>query len=1030
MNSLLGVLLRFRKGSIPLMADIESMYYQVRVPDKHCKFMRFFWWEDEEMLAEPIEHEMCVHSFGAVSSKNCVIFALHQTATDQKATYGEEAAEALEKDFYMDDLLKSLDSLKEVIEFVKNVNGMCAAGGFNLTKFICGDRRVIETIPIEKRAEGLKEWDIGELPTENALGVKWNVENDTLGFRVSFETDNGTRRGCLATVSRFHDPLGAAAPFLLRGKKILQKMTKTSTGWDEELDPKIAKEWNAWKEELMLLADMQINRCYRKDGMKGVTNATLHCFSDASFVGYGVACYLRLVDREGKVEVALVMGKSRVSPLKLITVPRLELVAAVVLVQIAAMLKLELKITGLETFYWIDNKVVLGYILNETRRYRVFVANRVQVIDSFMKEAGEEAVEKWKYIETKDNPADHASRGISPKDTEKVDFWLNGPKFLREPGESWREKGAEIKIEEEDPEVKCNATTAKVVQHQEVWEDILGTLERRISSWYRMKRVIVWVMRFVKKSKETKQDRNGKSTTKEMFRQLDNEGLTVESLDQAEKKIIWLLQEKHLKEEKDAVKSRRKRVQIEGDKTEKRRGRARKSKDKLGRLNPLIDEEGIMRVGGRLGNAEEEISFKFPAIIPKEAECTRRMIEWHHKQVAHRGKHTTVCKLRESGFWVINSSKEVGRIVFHCVRCRWLRGKFGDQLMANLPFSRTTIEPPFTYCGVDLFGPIEVKEGRRVLKRYGVLFTCFSLRAVHIELAASLETDSFIQALRRFIGRRGAVREIISDKGTNFVGADNELREAMEEMDHQQIRAYLNEQGGDWIRWERNTPRASHMGGVWERQVRTVKNVLVSIIKGSPRRLEEETLRTLLTEAEAIVNSRPLTLENLHDPESTPLSPNQLLTMKTRLVSPPPGVFQKNDVYCRKRWRVTQHLANVFWDRWRKEYLQLQQSRQKWTEEKRNLMENDVVLLKEDGVKRAHWPMARVVEAHKSEDGLVRSVSLQKGNTVLKRPVNKTVLLVPAKEKETEHQNRSAEPRMDAAAETHDSSTTTATTEQ
>ena len=156
----------------------------------------------------------------------------------------------------------------------------------------------------------------------------------------------------------------------------------------------------------MLLSDMPIRRRYKGKGMRGVTSATLHCFSDASFVGYGVACYLRLVDDEGNVEMKLVMGKSRVAPLKAITVPRLELVAAVVLVQIAAMLKTELKIDGLETFYWIDNKVVLGYILNQTRRYRVFVANRVQMIDSFMKEAEEEAEEKWKYVNTKENPPD------------------------------------------------------------------------------------------------------------------------------------------------------------------------------------------------------------------------------------------------------------------------------------------------------------------------------------------------------------------------------------------------------------------------------------------------------------------------------------------------------------------------------------------------------------------------------------------------------------------------------------------------
>ncbi len=272
---------------------------------------------------------------------------------------------------------------------------------------------------------------------------------------------------------------------------------------------------------------------------------------------------------------------------------------------------------------------------------------------------------------------------------------------------------------------------------------------------------------------------------------------------------------------------------------------------------------------------------------------------------------------------VISCGKVACAVVRSCVRCRWLRGKFGEQMMANLPVDRTTTEPPFTYCGVDLFGAIKVKEGRKVVKQYGVLFTCLSLRAVHIEMTSSLETDTFIQALTRFIGRRGKVREMRCDNGTNLSGAENELRVAIQEMDHQKIRDYMTENGGDWILWKKNTPAASHTGGVWERQIRTIKSVLMSLIKSSPRVLDSETLHTFLVEAESIVNSRPLTLENLSDPESKPLSPKQILTMKSRVVSPPPGVFQKADVYCRKRWRISQHMANMFWSRWRKEYLPL-----------------------------------------------------------------------------------------------------------
>lgn len=463
---------------------------------------------------------------------------------------------------------------------------------------------------------------------------------------------------------------------------------------------------------------------------------------------------------------------------------------------------------------------------------------------------------------------------------------------------------------------------------------------------------------------------------------MGDEELTVLELQVAETQLVKMLQERSFPGEL-------KRVRL-GQKSKcKKKGQFRK-------LNPFIDEKGVLRVGGRLKNAEESAEFRFPVIIPKRTICTKRIIEWHHNQIEHRGKHTTVARLRECGYWVINANKEVGATTYRCVRCKWLRGKCGEQKMADLPQNRTTIEPPFTYCGVDVFGPFQVKEGRKTHKRYGVLFTCFSLRAVHIETASSLETDSFIQALRRFVARRGAVREIRSDRGTNFVGADNEMKKAWEEMDHKKISAYLSEQGGDWLKWDWNTPHASNMGGVWERQIRTVRSVLMSLIKSTPRTLDEETLRTFFAEAESIVNSRPLTLENLNDPDSSPLSPNQILTMKSQLVLPPPGEFQAADVYCRKRWRIAQHLANCFWSRWRKEYLHLLTSRQKWTEEKRNLQVDDVVLLKEEGLVRGRWPMARVVKVHPSPDGLVRTVSLRVGKSIFERPVNKTVVLVEA----------------------------------
>ena len=336
--------------------------------------------------------------------------------------------------------------------------------------------------------------------------------------------------------------------------------------------------------------------------------------------------------------------------------------------------------------------------------------------------------------------------------------------------------------------------------------------------------------------------------------------------------------------------------------------------------------------------------------------------------------------------------------------CRKLRGKTSHQKMGDLPEDRLSTEPPFTYCGIDMFGPFLVKDGRKTQKRYGAMFTCLSSRAVHIETTNSMTTDSFIQALRRFLSRRGNVRIIRSDNGTNFVGASIELKKAFGEMDKRRIKEFLMEMGGEWIMWKFNPPTASNMGGAWERQIRTARSILSSLLMHHGERLNDESLRTLLVEVEGIINSRPLTVDNIGDVNSIlPLSPMQLLSLKTKIVMPPPGVFQKEDMYCRKQWRRVQHVCNEIWTGWQKEVFVTLQHRQKWNSPKRNFEVGDIVLLREDA-SRNQWPMARIVKKYCDSNGFVRSVQLMIGRPcngepkVLDRPVNKLVLLV-----ESEH---------------------------
>ena len=254
-----------------------------------------------------------------------------------------------------------------------------------------------------------------------------------------------------------------------------------------------------------------------------------------------------------------------------------------------------------------------------------------------------------------------------------------------------------------------------------------------------------------------------------------------------------------------------------------------------------------------------------------------------------------------------------------------------------------------------MFGQFTVKQRRITVKRYGVMFTCMANRAVDIEVTFSLDTDSFILALPRLVAQRGNIRSIYSDNESNFIGAEQELKKAYMEMDDRKIQSFLLEQGGDWIRWHKNPPLASHMGGVWEQQIRSARAILGSLLKTHGECLENESSLTVMTEVEGNLNSRPLTVEVLNDPTSLqPLSPANILIMKSKVVSPPPGEFSKPDIYSRKCWRRIQHIANEFWSRWKKEYLQSLQERQKWEGKRRNFKIGDIVVVYQNNVSRHH----------------------------------------------------------------------------
>ena len=412
---------------------------------------------------------------------------------------------------------------------------------------------------------------------------------------------------------------------------------------------------------------------------------------------------------------------------------------------------------------------------------------------------------EWRYIDTKNNPADHASRGLSVAELMKSN-WFSGPAFLWEKETSFGEE--EIPgIRIGDPEVKATVRTATVKESFNLIDCV-----SRFSDWTTAVGVVSYLQRPFKRNKP-------KSVATTVAERQDAEMLIFKEL-------------------------QRKAFQNELTRLRRQEGHGKLTKNSsLLNLDPFLDDQGLLRVGGRLEKSSLSFEIKHPVILPRSSQITRLIIDHFHKKVKHQGKGMTMNEIRSNGLWIIGLSAAVSSHIYKCVSCRRQRRPTEDQKMVNLPEERVESAPPFTYCGKDCFGPFTVRDGRKELKRYAVIFTCMSSRAVHIEQLDDMTTDTFINALRCFIAIRGPVQQLRSDQGTNFVGARNELANAIKELDNGRIQSYLMKNRCDFVM---NVPYSSHWGGVWERQIKTIRSILNAILIDFKERLNTSSLSTFL----------------------------------------------------------------------------------------------------------------------------------------------------------------------------------------
>lgn len=408
-------------------------------------------------------------------------------------------------------------------------------------------------------------------------------------------------------------------------------------------------------------------------------------------------------------------------------------------------------------------------------------------------------------------------------------------------------------------------------------------------------------------------------------------------------------------------------------------------KSRLASLSPFLDGDEIGRVGGRIERADIPFSSRHPNVLSPNNELSRLIVMDCHERLRHEGVEHVRNELRRQ-YWILRCRTAVTKILHRCSYCRRRRVKPEPPLMAGLPADRLQVTPAFSKVGVDFFGPLKVKKLRKQEKRYGCLFTCLVTRGVHLEVAHSLSTDSFIMSLRRFT-RRGKSTVIHSDNGTNFVGANREIQECLKGWNQDKIAGALSKER---IQWIFNPPTAPRMGGVWERLVRSCKKALNVVLQNQV--LMDEVLLTAIIEVESLVNSRPLTEVSSDADDLEALTPNHFLIGRAT-PNLPPGIFADKEITSQKRWRQAQVITTHIWKRWLHEYLPGLTARKKWFQAVPYLKVGDLVLIVDYGTPRGCWPLGRIVTVFPGSDNVVRSAEGKTKFGLLRRPDAKLAFL-------------------------------------
>ncbi|XP_011165208.1 uncharacterized protein LOC105199705 [Solenopsis invicta] len=936
-QDLWSIVLRFRQHKVVITADIKQMYRQILIQNDQRNLQRIVWRED---ASESIrEYRLNTVTYGTASAPFLAIRCLHQLAIENQDKY-PETSDIIRNDFYVDDLLSGGEDVDTVRKLKNELTEILQSAGFQLHKWSTNEPTILNTSHLNtSEIKGLPKDD--EIKT---LGVCWNTTNDCLQYKTQAitKTQRVTKRSVLSTIAQVFDPLGLMGPTIICAKIILQQLWQLKIGWDESLPLPLHTMWVQYQNQVNEINSISIPRRIIGDEPQTIE---LHGFCDASEASYGACIYVRSTNPSGEIVSRLLCAKSRVAPLKSITLPRLELCGAVTLVKLGKMAQQALSIKFDHVQYWSDSTITLAWIAHRPGELQTFVANRVATIQRTAPEA------QWTHVRSKDNPADIISRGATPQALKDSPLWWTGPAWLSSDRREW------------PSELHSNATDVPELKKQTLLSHcVLSGFElfTRFSSLSRLQRVVAYCLRFKT------------NTLNKPAREFGP--LSVQELRQAMESLIHTTQSNEFAAELSDLQASR-RVS---------------TKSKLITLNPFLDENGIIRVGGRLRHANVDQSIKHPIVLPAKHPLTDLIIRDCHLKEMHIGAQGLLAHLR-SQFWPLSGRKSIRRVLRKCIACFRVRPNNQVQLMGDLPRSRVTPNRPFFNSGVDYAGPFPIKLSRnKTGKAYLCIFVCLATKATHLEIVSDLTTTAFLNALKRFIARRGRCAKLVSDNGTNFIGANNELRGLtnMLEQERGNVKKFLADQA---IQWQFIPAHSPHMGGLLEAAVKSTKTHLKRVIGNQSLTFEE--LGTIFAQIEAVLNSRPLCATSNDPQDYEVLTPGHFIIGEPLNSFPEPNLF---DVLTNRltRFQLLSQMRQNFWKRWSSEYLTQLQNRYKWQRPTYETIKiGTLVLLKDKDLPPLKWHMARIIETHVANDGYVRVVSVKTSKGVTKRAINQICVL-------------------------------------